>query len=236
MSGALPAPCLPPLLGCWAISRWTEAGGFPREALQEKGGGPGRKPPEPSWNPPDWKEPGQRQGEERGGWAGALPLRQDLAKERGLLPRAAPAWARPPAGHQQVRERARPGHLQSQEACGGCWRRAARSGGSGSGSEFCVQWPWCHLLAGRGAASGTPTLPGAPQAIDLSSHSTLGGWYSGWPGLPQVHARANRSWLSPRRAQIPCQPGILSQLSRWPAVAEAAAAQGCQNHDIRASC
>lgn len=165
MSGALPAPCLPPLLGCWAISRRTEAGGFPRETQQEKGGGLGRKPLEPSWNPPDWKGPGQRQGEERGGWAGALPLRQDLAKKRGLLSRAAPAWARPPPGHQQGGERG-PGQDTSSprrpvEAPGGAscswWLRfgALSSGSSGPGGTC---WP------GQGQPLGPPPFPGAPQA------------------------------------------------------------------------
>ena len=235
MSGAVPAPCLPPLLGCWAISRWTEAGGFPREAQQEKGGGLGRKPLEPSWNPGlEGAWPEARGGE---GWVGWGPSAQaGPGQGAGTPSQSGPclgqASRRAPAGQGagQARTPAVPGGLWGLLEEGAC------SGSSGSGSEFCLQWSWCHLLAGRGAASGTPTLPGAPQAIDLSSHSTLGGWDSGWPGFPQVHARADRSWLSPRRAQIPCQPGILSQLSRWPAVAEAAAAQGCQNHDTLASC
>ena len=81
-------------------------------------------------------------------------------------------------------------------------------------------WPWWNLLVpARGSTS-----------LDPSGHSTKEAGTQAGQASPQVHARADGSWLSPRRARIPHQPGILSQSSFWPVAAEAAAAQGCQNH------
>lgn len=214
--------------------------GFPREAQQEKGGGRGRKLLELSWNPPDWK--GLARGKGRRGMGGLGPFRsgrtwpgsRDPFPSGPCLGQASP---RAPAGWGAGPGQDTPGPRSPVEAPGG---QLVLLVAQVQGSEFWLQWSWWHLLAWPGAAPGTPHPPSPSQGhrrlIDLSGHSTLGGWDSGWPGRPQVHARADGSWLNTRRAQIPGQPGILSQLSRWPAAAEAAAAQGCQNHAALASC
>jgi len=100
------------------------------------------------------------------GWGPSA--RAGLARERGLLPRVAPAWARPPPGHQQGGEQEpgqhtprprRPGRLLEGSLCSWWLRFGAWSSGSSDPGGTC--WP------GQGQPLGPPPtipFPGAPQA------------------------------------------------------------------------
>lgn len=157
------------------------------------------------------------------GWAPSTLAESGQAPRRGQGPVAplVPLTEGPPPGPglpqdpAEQGERAWPG---APRAPGGLWVLLEGSESPwwprfGALSDVSPR-PWGNLLApARGSTS-----------LDPSGHCTKEAGTQAGQASPQVHARADGSWLSPRRARI------LSQFSFWPAAAEAAAAQGCQNH------
>lgn len=177
--GGPPCPLPPPTPGLLGRLPMDGSWGFPREAQQERGGGRGRKPLELSWNPPDWKGPGQRKGEERGGWAGAPPLGQDWPGSGDSFPEWPLLGPGLPQGTSRAGSRSRASTPPGPGGLGGSWRAACAPGGSGSGLGVLAP---VTLVAPAGLARGSLWDPHPPspsqghhRLIDLSGHSTLGG-------------------------------------------------------------